>query len=179
MSTKKIAVLAGDGIGKEVIPQALSAVRAVGAGVEFTEFDWGVDRYLRDGVTVPVDGFSLLAGGFDAVLVGAFGDSRVKSNIHAREILLGLRFQLDLYANVRPVKLLDRLLLPAERVRPRGREFHDHTGKYGRHIWRRRRSFQARDGRQDCRAGGRQYSQRGSRATYDPFPVFRCRFPID
>jgi 3-isopropylmalate dehydrogenase len=108
---KKIAVLPGDGIGKEVVPQALNVVRATGAPVEFSEFDWGADRYLRDGTTVPADGFATLAG-FDAILLGAFGDPRVKSNVHAREILLGMRFQLDLFANVRPVKLLDSALCP-------------------------------------------------------------------
>lgn len=109
---KKIAVLPGDGIGKEVIPQAMNVVRATGAPVEFTELDWGADRYLRDGTTVPPDGFAMLARNFHAILVGAFGDPRVKTNIHAKEILLGMRFQLDLYANVRPVKLLDEALCP-------------------------------------------------------------------
>jgi len=118
VSTKKIAVVAGDGIGQEVIPQALSAVRASGAPVEFTEFDWGADRYLQDGTTVPPDGFTVLANEFDAVLVGALGDPRVPSNVHAREILLGMRFKMDLYANVRPVRLLDESLCPLKDVRP-------------------------------------------------------------
>jgi 3-isopropylmalate dehydrogenase len=122
MSAKKIAVLPGDGIGQEVIPQALSVVRATGAPVEFCEFDWGADRYLRDGTTVPPDGFAKLAG-FDAILVGAFGDPRVKSNVHARDILLGMRFQLDLFANVRPVKLLDSSLCPLKDRAPQDVDF--------------------------------------------------------
>ena len=109
---KRIAVLPGDGIGKDVIPEALKVVCATGAQVEFTEFDWGADRYLRGGTTVPPGGFEMLARDFDAILLGAFGDPRVKSNVHAKEILLGMRFQLDLYANVRPVKLLDAGLCP-------------------------------------------------------------------
>src|SRR5215469_7848871 len=99
---KKIAVIPGDGIGKEVIPQAVRVIEAADAPVELTYFDWGADRYLRDGTTVPRDGFEMLARDYDAILVGAFGDPRVASNIHAKEILLGMRFKMDLYANVRP-----------------------------------------------------------------------------
>jgi 3-isopropylmalate dehydrogenase len=110
--TKRIAVVPGDGIGKEVIAQAVNVVRASKAKVEFTEFDWSADRYLRDGTTIPADGFALLSRDFDAVLVGALGDPRVPSNIHAKDILLGMRFKMDLYANVRPVRCLDDSLCP-------------------------------------------------------------------
>ena len=113
-SKKRIAVIPGDGIGQEVIPQALKVVRASEADVQFTEFDWSADRYLRDGTTVPADGFAMLGRDFDAILAGAFGDPRVKTNIHAKEILLGMRFKMDLYANVRPVRLMP-IPLPAER----------------------------------------------------------------
>ncbi len=123
VSTKRIAVVAGDGIGQEVIPQALNVVRATGAAVEFTEFDWGADRYLRDGTTVPANGFTTLVNDFDAVFVGALGDPRVPTNIHAKEILLGMRFKLDLYANVRPVRLLDESLCPLKGVRPEDLNF--------------------------------------------------------
>ena len=114
MSThkKRIAVVPGDGIGKEVIPNALDVLRASGAAVEFTHFDWGADRYLLDGTTMPAGGFEMLARDFDAIFVGALGDPRVPSNIHAKEILLGMRFEMDLYANVRPVRLLDDSLCP-------------------------------------------------------------------
>jgi 3-isopropylmalate dehydrogenase len=122
-SVKRIAVIPGDGIGKEVIPQAVKVVRASGAGVELTEFDWGADRYLRDGITVPPDGFAMLSRDFDAIFVGAFGDPRVKTNIHAKEILLGMRFKMDLYANVRPVRLLDAALCPLKNVEPRDVDF--------------------------------------------------------
>ena len=107
-----IAVIPGDGIGKEVIPQAVKVIEATGAPLALTHFDWGADRYLKDGTTVPPNGFANLASDFDAILVGAFGDPRVPSNIHAKEILLGMRFKLDLYANVRPVRLLDPSLCP-------------------------------------------------------------------
>ena len=109
---KRVAVIPGDGIGKEVVPQAVKAITASRALVEFTHFDWGADRYLADGTTVPADGFALLEREYQAVLVGAFGDPRVPSNIHAKEILLGMRFCMDLYANVRPVRLLDTSLCP-------------------------------------------------------------------
>ncbi len=113
---KRIAVVPGDGIGKEVVAEAVKAVRASGAAVEFTEFDWSADRYLKDGTTIPPDSFAMLARDFDAILVGALGDPRVPSNIHAKEILLGMRFKMDLYANVRPVKLLDPSLCPLKNV---------------------------------------------------------------
>ena len=122
-SRKRIAVIPGDGIGQEVIPQAVKVIQASGADVEFSEFDWGADRYLRDGMTVPPDGFAMLGRDFDAILAGAFGDPRVKTNIHAKEILLGMRFQMDLYANVRPVRLLDATLCPLKGVEPKDLDF--------------------------------------------------------
>jgi 3-isopropylmalate dehydrogenase len=120
---RRIAVIPGDGIGNEVIPQAVKVIQASGADVEFTDFDWGADRFLRDGVTVPPDGFAMLARDFDAIFVGAFGDPRVKTNIHAKEILLGMRFKMDLYANVRPVRLLDAALCPLRGVEPKDVDF--------------------------------------------------------
>src|SRR5579872_6401085 len=115
---RRIAVAPGDGIGKEVIAEALKVVEASGAVVEFTSFDWSADRYLKDGTTMPAGGFAMLERDFDAVLVGAFGDPRVPSNIHAKEILLGMRFKMDLYANVRPVRLLDESLCPLKNTKP-------------------------------------------------------------
>ncbi len=123
MNRKKIAVIPGDGIGKEVIPQAVKVIEASGAPVELTHLDWGADRYLADGTTVPPDGFAMLARDFDAIFVGAFGDVRVLSNIHAKEILLGMRFKMDLYANVRPVRLLDSSLCPLKRIEPKDVDF--------------------------------------------------------
>jgi 3-isopropylmalate dehydrogenase len=125
MAKKRIAVVPGDGIGKEVIPAALDVIRATGAAasIEFTEFDWSADRYLKDGTTIPPDGFAMLDRDFDAIFVGALGDPRVPTNIHAKEILLGMRFKMDLYANVRPVKLLDESLCPLKNVRPADVDF--------------------------------------------------------
>jgi 3-isopropylmalate dehydrogenase len=120
---KRIAVIPGDGIGKEVIPQAVRVIEATGAPVELTSFDWGADRYLADRVTVPPEGFATLARDFDAILVGAFGDPRVPSNIHAKEILLGMRSKMDLYANVRPVRLMDASLCPLKGIEPEDIDF--------------------------------------------------------
>jgi 3-isopropylmalate dehydrogenase len=112
----RIAVIPGDGIGKEVTPEAVKVTRAVtgrrNIPVEFVEFDWGADKYLRDGVSLPQGAVEMLRDEFDAILFGAMGDPRVPSNQHAADILLGLRFQLDLYVNARPVELLHRRLTP-------------------------------------------------------------------
>lgn len=123
--TKKIALIPGDGIGKEVIPQAVRVLEAcsTGAPLEFQYFDWGAERYLKDGTTVPPEGFQILDREFDAILLGAIGDPRVPSNIHAKEILLGMRFKMDLYANVRPVRLLDSSLCPLKGVEPKDVDF--------------------------------------------------------
>lgn len=120
---KKIAVIPGDGIGKEVVPQAVKVLEASAAPLEFTYFDWGADRYLKDGTTVPPDGFAVLDREFDAILLGAIGDPRIPSNIHAKEILLGMRFKMDLYANVRPVRLLDSSLCPLKGIESKHVDF--------------------------------------------------------
>jgi 3-isopropylmalate dehydrogenase len=123
VSEKKIAVIPGDGIGREVIPEAVKVIQSAGATLKFTYFEWGADRYLADGNTVPPDGFAILAREFDAILLGAMGDPRVPTNVHAKEILLGMRFKLDLYANVRPVRLLDASLCPLKGVEPKDVDF--------------------------------------------------------
>jgi 3-isopropylmalate dehydrogenase len=120
---RKIAVIPGDGIGKEVIPQAVRVMEAGGAELALTHFDWGADRYLADKTTVPPDGFATLARDFDAILVGAFGDPRVPSNIHAKEILLGMRSKMDLYVNLRPVRLMDASLCPLKSIEPKDIDF--------------------------------------------------------
>jgi 3-isopropylmalate dehydrogenase len=112
----RIAVIPGDGIGKEVTPEAVKMLRAVAASakrpMEFVEFDWGADKFLREGVTLPAGAVELLRDEFDAILFGALGDPRAPSNQHAADILLGLRFKLDLYVNARPVELLHDRLTP-------------------------------------------------------------------
>src|SRR5437870_6156542 len=124
VSTKKrIAIIPGDGIGQEVIPQAVKVIEASGAAVQMTQFDRSAERYLADGMTIPSDGFTILGRDFDAIFIGAFGDPRIPSNIHAKEILLGMRFKMDLYANVRPVRLLDSSLCPLKGIEPKDVDF--------------------------------------------------------
>jgi 3-isopropylmalate dehydrogenase len=112
----RIAVIPGDGIGKEVTPEAIKVIRAAVQSarrqIEFVQFDWGADKFLREGVALPSGAAEMLASQFDAILFGALGDPRVPSNQHAADILLGLRFQLDLFVNIRPVELLDDRLTP-------------------------------------------------------------------
>jgi 3-isopropylmalate dehydrogenase len=106
----RIAVIPGDGIGTEVIAQAVRILEAAG-GVDLHHLPWSADHYLATGETIPKDGYDTLRS-FDAVLIGALGDPRVPDNRHARDILLGTRFELDLYVNHRPVRLLDDRLCP-------------------------------------------------------------------
>jgi 3-isopropylmalate dehydrogenase len=110
LTAHRIAVIPGDGIGREVVPEAIRILRHLG-GCELEELPWGADYYLRTGITVPPSGYDTLRS-FDAIFVGALGDPRVPDNRHARDILLGTRFALDLYVNYRPVRLLDDRLCP-------------------------------------------------------------------
>ncbi len=118
----KIAFLPGDGIGPEVIRAAVRVLDAAAAKYGFTYtsewFDLGAERYLRTGETMPDKEFARLRDEFDCILLGAFGDPRVPTNIHAKDILLGLRQRLDLYVNLRPVKLVDARLCPLKDVLP-------------------------------------------------------------
>jgi len=111
----RIAVIPGDGIGVEVTHEAVltlkEAARLGGRPLEFEEFPYGAEHFLRTGETLPQADFDRLST-FDAILLGALGDPRVPDNRHAADILLGLRFRLDLYVNHRPVRLLDERLCP-------------------------------------------------------------------
>jgi 3-isopropylmalate dehydrogenase len=117
---KKIAVIPGDGIGIDVTRESMRVLRRVnevfGAGLEFVEFDWGAEKYLREGIALPAGAFDMFRKDFDAILFGAVGDPRVPDQRHAAEILLALRFGLDLYANVRPVRLFHERLCPLKGV---------------------------------------------------------------
>ena len=112
----RIAVVPGDGIGVETTAEAMKAVRAVGEvygrTFDLEVFPWGADHYLQTGVTMPPNGYAMLRDDFDAIFIGALGDPRIPDNRHARDILLGTRFELDLFVNFRPVKLLDERLCP-------------------------------------------------------------------
>jgi 3-isopropylmalate dehydrogenase len=111
----RFAIIPGDGIGKEVAAEAVGVLTAVGERFgrtfELEQLPWSADYFLQSGVTIPPNGYDLLRE-FDAIFIGALGDPRVPDNRHARDILLGTRFELDLFANYRPVKLLDERLCP-------------------------------------------------------------------
>lgn len=113
---KKIAVVPGDGIGPEVIAEGMRVLErlneARGLGLTFTHFGWNADEYLRTGISMPPGAMEDIRDHYDAVYLGAFGDPRVPDMKHAADILLGMRFQLDLYINYRPVKLIDDRLCP-------------------------------------------------------------------
>ena len=117
----RIALVSGDGIGTEVVPEArrvLEAVaRADGLSFDLVDWDLGADRYLREGVTITDEEFRILSEDHDAILLGALGDPRVPGNEHARDILLGLRFRLDPYVNFRLCVLLAPELCPLKRVK--------------------------------------------------------------
>ncbi len=122
MKTHKIAVIAGDGIGPEVIAQGVRYLEAVsrvdgGFHFEFTHFPWGCDYYLKHGVMMPPDGIQTL-GGFDAIFLGAVGDKRVPDHISLWDLLLAIRKSFDQYINLRPVKLLKGAPCPLKGVRP-------------------------------------------------------------
>jgi 3-isopropylmalate dehydrogenase len=112
----RIAVIPGDGIGVEVTAEAVRVLQAAAPSlkqpIDFVHFDWGAERWLKDGTTLPPGAVEDLRDHFQAILFGALGDPRVPEQVHARDILLGLRFKLDLFINLRPVKLLDEGLTP-------------------------------------------------------------------
>ena len=112
----RVAVIPGDGIGPEVVREAVRVLERVrethGVELELIHFDWGAEKFLREGVSLPAGALEMLSNEFNAILAGAFGDSRVPSNQHAEDILLGMRRGLDLYINLRPVRLLDSRLTP-------------------------------------------------------------------
>src|SRR5262245_49744457 len=115
-SMKRIAIIPGDGIGIEVTREAVRVLETVrdrfGVPLELVSFDWGAEKYLRENVTLPEGSLEMFRRDFDAIFTGAFGDPRVQSNKHAIDILGGLRFGLDLYINLRPVRLLNDRFTP-------------------------------------------------------------------
>ena len=122
MKKHRIAVIAGDGIGPEVIAEGEKilkrAARLDGTfGFSFTHFPWGCEYYLKTGRMMPEDGLKTLAK-FDAIFLGAVGFPGVPDHISLRELLLEIRHGFDEYVNVRPVKLLPGAPCPLVGVRP-------------------------------------------------------------
>jgi len=112
----RIAIIGGDGIGPEVVDAALpvieAAARTEGLTLDTERLPYSADHYLRTGETLPDEAFEHLRDDVDGILLGALGDPRVPGNEHARDILLGLRFRLDLYINFRPTRLFHPKLSP-------------------------------------------------------------------
>jgi 3-isopropylmalate dehydrogenase len=118
----KIALIPGDGIGADVTAEAARVLEAVAGRyalpLEMVEWGLGAQRYLDTGVSITAEEMATLRDEYDAIFLGAMGDARVPDNAHARDILLGMRFQLDLYINLRPVKLYRAEMSPLRDVRP-------------------------------------------------------------
>lgn len=112
----KVAVVRGDGIANEVMPEAeetlLVAAEAASFPVELTHFDWGSERYLREGRGAPEDGVQMIRENFDALFQGAIGDPRIPGSIVQEQVIMDTRNGLDAYANVRPCRLYHEDLTP-------------------------------------------------------------------
>jgi len=125
-SRHRIAVIGGDGIGPEVIDAAIPVLDAAaqkhGFALAWERLPYSADHYLKTGETLPDAAFRHLRDEIEAIFLGALGDPRVPGNEHARDILLGLRFRLDLYINFRPVQLLHPDLTPLRSDRPTVRQ---------------------------------------------------------
>jgi tartrate dehydrogenase/decarboxylase/D-malate dehydrogenase len=117
----RVAVIAGDGIGQEVIPAGIEVVKkaaaASGAAVEFTEFPWGCDYYLKHGRMMPEDGFDRLQE-FDAIYLGAIGDPSVPDHIAVWQLILPIRQRFDQYVNLRPMRLVEGVTTPLANRKP-------------------------------------------------------------
>ena len=122
----RIAVIPGDGIGREVLDEGLKVLRWLDRrhdlDLHFEQLPYGAERYLQTGLTITPEEMEGLRA-YDAIYLGALGDPRVPTNVHAKDILLGMRFQLDLYINLRPVKLLDARYCPLKGREPKDMRF--------------------------------------------------------
>jgi len=116
VETYRIAVIAGDGIGQEVIPAGIDVVEKAAAGtigLEFVEFPWGCEFYRRHGRMMDADGLDQLQA-FDAIYLGAIGDPAVPDHVSVWELILPIRQRFDQYVNLRPMRLLPGVRSPLE-----------------------------------------------------------------
>lgn len=113
---RRIAVIPGDGIGVDVTREAVKILALLNdeyaLRLDLVEFDYGADKFLTTGVTLPPDQIADFQANYAAIFLGALGDPRVPDMRHARDILFGMRFGMDLYVNMRPVELFDERLCP-------------------------------------------------------------------
>ena len=127
MAKCRIAIIAGDGIGPEVIREGVKVLNAVQEGTsnlsfEFEYFPWGCNYYLKNGRMMPEDGLEQLKD-FDAIYLGAIGDPRVPDHISLRDLLLKIRFGFDQYVNLRPIRLLEGVPCPLRNKGPEDIDF--------------------------------------------------------
>ncbi|MFP4378898.1 MAG: 3-isopropylmalate dehydrogenase [Candidatus Sumerlaeia bacterium] len=122
----KIAVIPGDGTGPEVTAEAVKVAQAAaqkyGFTMDLTEYDFGGERYMRTGETLPDSAIEELKG-YDSILLGAIGHPDVKPGILEKGILLKARFAMDQYVNLRPVKLYPGVPTPLKDVKPEDIDF--------------------------------------------------------
>ncbi|HLX06318.1 MAG TPA: isocitrate/isopropylmalate dehydrogenase family protein [Thermoanaerobaculia bacterium] len=120
---QRIAMLPGDGIGKDVTAEAVKVLETAAATfelpLELVHLPWDADRYLETGETLPPGALEDFRDNWSAVFIGAYGDPRVPDMKHAADILLGIRFGLDLYINLRPIKLYEARYCPLKERRER------------------------------------------------------------
>ena len=123
----EIAVIPGDGIGKEVVPAAIQVLDQVngefGININWTWFDWGCERFHAHGSMMPEDGLEQLAR-FDAIFLGAVGFPGVPDHVSLWGLLIPIRRRFEQYANVPPIRLLRGIRSPAERPEAAGHRFH-------------------------------------------------------
>src|SRR5258707_12387282 len=121
MQSFNIAVIAGDGIGQEVVPEGIRVLEAAGRRFNFTftwrEFDWSCEKYLSTGTMMPTDGLQQLAK-FDAIFLGAVGDPRVPDHVSLWGLLIPIRRTFQQYVNLRPVRLFAGIESPLKNWQP-------------------------------------------------------------
>ncbi len=113
----RIAVIAGDGVGKEVVPEGVKVLRAATTGLQFDDFEWGSEHYLRTGRMMPDDALATLQA-YDAIYLGACGWPTVPDHVSLWGLLLPIRKAFEQYVNLRPVKLLPGIAGPLARRGP-------------------------------------------------------------
>lgn len=113
---RKVAIIPGDGIGIDVTQEAVRVLELLNdrrsLGYEIVHFDFGAEKYLSTKISLPPEQLEDFRKTYAAIFLGALGDPRIPDMTHARDILFGMRFGLDQYVNMRPVKLFDERLCP-------------------------------------------------------------------
>src|SRR3981081_203530 len=121
MKTFKIAVIAGDGIGKEVVPEGIRVLDAAGQRCGFQmnwhAFDWSCETYLKTGKMMPADGIQQLRP-FDAIFLGAVGHPTVADHVSLWGLLIAIRLHFRKYVNLRPVRLFEGIETPLKKWKP-------------------------------------------------------------